>query len=93
MHILLSLFLVIAAVAASVYFAGNPGKVEIVWQGWLIDTSVGVLVAVAALFALLVSVLALTITGLRRAPVRVRRRWRRPRPAICRSRPKNRRNR
>ena len=45
MRILLSLFLLAAAVAAGVYFADNPGQVEIVWQGWLIDTSVGVLVA------------------------------------------------
>ena len=59
MRILLSLFLLAAAVAAGVYFADNPGQVEIVWQGWLIDTSVGVLVALAALFAFLVSVLAL----------------------------------
>ena len=69
MRILLALILLAAAVAAGVYFADNPGQVEIAWQGWLIDTSVGVLVAAAALFAFLVSVLALLVTGLRRAPV------------------------
>ncbi len=76
MRILLALILLAAAVAAAVYFADNPGQVEIAWQGWLIDTSVGVLVALAALFAFLVSVLALVVTGLRRAPTVVRR-WRR----------------
>ena len=76
MRILLSLILVIAAVAAGVYFTDNPGQVEIVWQGWLIDTSVGILVLLAALLAFLVSVLALLVTGLRRAPASVRR-WRR----------------
>jgi len=76
MRILLSLILVIAAIAAGVYFTDNPGQVEIVWQGWLIDTSVGILVLLAALLAFLVSVLALLVTGLRRAPASVRR-WRR----------------
>ena len=66
MRILLALILLAAAVAAGVYFADNPGQVEIAWQGWLIDTSVGVLVAAAALLAFLVSVLALLVTGLRR---------------------------
>ena len=74
MRILLALILLAAAVAAGVYFADNPGQVEIAWQGWLIDTSVGVLVALAALFAFLASVLALLVTGLRRTPAAVRRR-------------------
>ena len=76
MRILLALILLAAAVAAGVYFADNPGQVEIAWRGWLINTSVGVLVALAALFAFLVSVLALIVTGLRRAPAVVRRRRR-----------------
>ena len=78
MRILLTLILLAAAVAAGVYFADNPGQVEIVWRGWRIDTSVGMLVAAAALLAFLVSVLALIVTGLRRSPVAVRR-WRRER--------------
>jgi HemY protein len=43
-----------ALVAATVFFAGNPGRVEIVWVGWQIDTSVGVLLAVAVVAALAV---------------------------------------
>jgi HemY protein len=75
MRILLGLILLAAAIAAGVYFTDNPGQVEIAWQGWLIDTSVGVLVALAALFAFLVSLLAVFLTGLRRAPAAIRR-WR-----------------
>lgn len=46
-------FIVIAAlIAAAVFFADRPGQVEIVWQGWLLQTSVGVLAAAAALAGL-----------------------------------------
>src|SRR5690349_15534720 len=78
MRILLPLILLAGAVAAGVYFADNPGQVAIAWHGWLIDTSVGVLVAAAALLAFLVSLLALIVTGLRRSPVAIGR-WRRER--------------
>jgi HemY protein len=45
--------LVIAAVAAAaVFLTDNPGQVEIAWRGWLIETSVGVLIAAAVLAAL-----------------------------------------
>jgi HemY protein len=44
-------------VAAAVFFAENPGQVEIVWQGWQVETSVGVLVAAAILAATAVAVL------------------------------------
>jgi HemY protein len=39
-----------------VFLADNPGRVEIVWPGWQILTSVGVLIAAAALAALAVAV-------------------------------------
>jgi HemY protein len=74
MRILLGLIFLVAAVAAGVYFADNPGQVEIAWQGWMIDTSVGVLVALAALLALTASMLALLLAGLRRTPAALRRR-------------------
>jgi HemY protein len=49
---------VIAAVAGiAVFFTGNPGRVEILWQGWQIETSVGVLIAAAVLAALAVALL------------------------------------
>jgi HemY protein len=48
----LALFVFAALVFAAVFFADHPGEVEIVWQGWQIGTSVGVLVAAAVLAAL-----------------------------------------
>jgi HemY protein len=74
MRILVALAVIAAAVALAVYFAGNPGHVEIAWQGWLIDTSVGVLVGLAALLAMLVAGLALAVAALRRMPRNLRRR-------------------
>ncbi len=47
----------IVALAAAVFLADNPGRVEIVWHGWQILTSVGVLIAAAALAALAVALL------------------------------------
>ena len=57
-------------VGAAVFLADRPGRVDIVWQGWQIETSVGVLVA-AAVFAalvvwLLVSALWLIISSPRK---------------------------
>jgi HemY protein len=49
-------FLVLVAlVAAAVFFADRPGQVEIVWQGWQVETSVGVLVGAAVLGGLVVA--------------------------------------
>ena len=50
------LILVAAAMLAAVWFAERPGQVSIVWQGWRIDTSFGLMlvsavgVAIAAIF-------------------------------------------
>ncbi len=52
-----ALIAIAAAVVAAVFIANHPGRVEIVWQGWQIDTSIGVLVAVAVLAALAVALL------------------------------------
>jgi HemY protein len=64
------IFIVAGVVAAAVFLADRPGRVDIVWQGWQIETSVGVLVAVAVLAALaiwlLVSMLWLIISSPRR---------------------------
>ena len=48
--IALAALLVLAVVAATI--ADYPGSVDIVWQSWEIDTSVGALVAVLAILAL-----------------------------------------
>jgi HemY protein len=68
------LVLLAAAAIAGTFFADHPGHVEIVWQGWQIDTSVGVLVAAAALLAAVVSALVVLVAALRRAPRTLRRR-------------------
>jgi HemY protein len=47
---LLGLLVVAGLITAAIFFADHPGQVEIVWQGWQVDTSVGVL-AVAAMVA------------------------------------------
>ena len=47
---LLGLLVVAGLITAAIFFADHPGQVEIVWQGWQVDTSVGVL-AVAAVLA------------------------------------------
>src|SRR6185437_15392730 len=39
-------------VAASVYVADRPGSVELVWQGWRVDTSVAVLVLAVVAIAM-----------------------------------------
>jgi HemY protein len=44
-------------VAAAVFFSSFPGHVEIVWRGWQIDTSAGVLVAAAIVVALFVALI------------------------------------
>ncbi|HEY3912579.1 MAG TPA: heme biosynthesis HemY N-terminal domain-containing protein [Stellaceae bacterium] len=67
-------------VAVAVLVASYPGHVEIVWQGWQLDTSVGVLVAaaiLAALAAALVLRLLSLILGGPRALLRRRRERRR----------------
>jgi HemY protein len=64
------------AVAAAVFFADHPGQVEIIWQGWQVETSVGVLVATAIIVALVVTLLVWVlslIVGSPRAFLRRRR--------------------
>lgn len=52
-----TLIVLAAFVAAAVFFADNPGQVAIVWKGWQIETSVGVLVAAAVVAAAAVALL------------------------------------
>jgi len=54
---IIGLLVFAAIVAAAVFFANHPGQVEIVWQGWQVETSVGVLVVAAILAALVVALL------------------------------------
>ena len=52
MRALAALVVIAALAAAAVFLTDNPGHVEVLWQGWQVDTSIGVLVAAAALAAL-----------------------------------------
>jgi HemY protein len=67
------LIVVAALVAAGVFLADHPGRVEIVWQGWQVDTSVGVLIVAAALAALSAGLLYSVIAMIIRGPGRLRR--------------------
>jgi len=62
--------IVTALVAAAVFFADHPGRVEILWQGWQVQTSVAVLAAAAILAALVAglvfSILSLIVDAPRR---------------------------
>jgi HemY protein len=49
---LLGLLVFVGVIAAAIFFADHPGQVEIVWQGWQVKTSVGVLAAAAVLAGL-----------------------------------------
>ncbi len=62
-------FLLLAATMLTVaWFAERPGAVSIVWQGWRLDTSLGVLIATVILSALAVAWLYRLWRGLVRAP-------------------------
>ena len=74
MRRLIALVLIAAVVVAAVFLADHPGRVEIVWYGWQIDTTAAVLG-----IAFMVCVLALwgvaeLMTGLLRLPGNLRRR-------------------
>ena len=42
---LLGLLVFAGLITAAIFFADHPGQVEIVWRGWQVETSVGVLAA------------------------------------------------
>jgi HemY protein len=74
------LLVFVGLIATAVFFADRPGQVEIVWQGWQVVTSVGVLVGAAVLAGLVVALacwLILLIAGSPRAFLRRRRERRR----------------
>jgi HemY protein len=80
MRALLALAVIAIAAAATAFLADNPGRVEILWQGWRIDTSLGVVVGAAVLAALAAAFLlwlVSRIVGSPRALLRRRRERRR----------------
>jgi HemY protein len=76
MRILVALLVMATLVAAAVFLADRPGQVEIVWQEWQVETSLGVLVAGLLLAVLLFSGLLGAIAAISRLPGRIRRRRR-----------------
>jgi HemY protein len=67
-------------ITAAIFFADHPGQVEIVWRGWQVETSVGVLAAAAVLAGLAIALLfwlVSLILGSPRAFLRHRRERRR----------------
>jgi HemY protein len=72
---ILGLILIAGLVAVAVFFADHPGQVDIVWQGWELNSSVGVLAAAASLLGLAAALLiwlALLIINCPRAFLRRR---------------------
>ena len=63
--------IVAVLVAAAVFFADHPGRVEILWQGWQVETSVAVLTAAAILGALVVGLLFSVLSLIVNAPRRL----------------------
>lgn len=76
MRILLALIVMAVLVAAAVFLADRPGQVEIVWQEWEVETSLGVLGAALLLAVLMFSGLVGAIAAILRMPGRIRRRRR-----------------
>ena len=77
---LLGLVALAGLIAVAVFFADHPGQVQILWQGWQVDTSVGVLAATALLTGLAAALLFLLVSlilGSPRAFIRYRRERRR----------------
>ncbi|HEX3524885.1 MAG TPA: heme biosynthesis HemY N-terminal domain-containing protein [Stellaceae bacterium] len=77
---LLGLFVFAGVITAAIFFADHPGQVEIVWQGWLVETTVGVLAGAAVLAGLVIALLfwlVSLILGSPRALLRHRRERRR----------------
>ena len=60
------------AILAAVWLAERPGAVTIAWQGWRVDTSVGVLAALVFLAAALAAILYRLWRFLKRAPGQAR---------------------
>jgi HemY protein len=80
MRILFSFIVVAGLIAAAVFLADHPGRVDIIWRGYEIETSVGILlvaaIAAAALCALILRLLMLAVRA-PRALLRRRRERRR----------------
>ena len=68
MRAIIAAIVILGLAAAAGFLVDNPGQVEILWQGWQIDTTVGVLVAAAALAALAVALVLWLLSWILRSP-------------------------
>src|SRR5690606_24649256 len=68
--------IVAAFVAVAYWFAEHPGDVTIAWQGYIIDTEVGILALAVVALALALTILFSLLRFVFRAPGRWRRSWR-----------------
>ncbi|HWD59019.1 MAG TPA: heme biosynthesis HemY N-terminal domain-containing protein [Stellaceae bacterium] len=73
MRKLVALVALLALAIAAATVANYPGAVDITWQGWEIDTSVGVLAAALAILALAIWLLLSLVAATVRLPRRFRR--------------------
>jgi len=81
LRILIWFAIAAAAMLAAVWLAERPGTLTAEWQGWRLDTSVGV-VAIAIVVLILLGVAGLPLIGLlERSAQRVRGRWLSPEEA------------
>ena len=81
---LLALVLIAAIVAIVGFLADNPGRVEIAWRGWQIDTSAAMLAALlVAVMATLWALMALMRFEVRPS-CRKKMRWPRPQSGAVR---------
>jgi HemY protein len=62
------LLVLVALVAAAIWFADQPGEVSLEWRGWRVDTSVAVLAFVVAVIAIAVALVYRGWLFLRRMP-------------------------
>jgi HemY protein len=58
-------------VAVAVWFAAHPGAVSVTWEGYVIETSVGIAAGLAAAGLAILYVLYRLVRGLVRAPARI----------------------
>ncbi len=68
MRAIITILVTLGFAAAAVFLVDNPGRVDIVWQGWQIDTSVGMLVAAAVLAALAVALVLWLLSLILKSP-------------------------
>jgi HemY protein len=68
MRAIFAVIVILGLAAAAVFLVDNPGRVEILWQGWQIDTSVGVLVAAGTLAALVVALVLWVLSLIFKSP-------------------------